>query len=136
MILTLKRDTFSENFTLGTLSVNGKQLGFTCEDTDRHLESGGDKVYGETAIPRGEYKVILSFSNRFKKVMPAVLDVPGYEGVRIHGGNTSENTLGCPLLGSLRTSNGVANCKNINERLIGLLHDAEDSGEDVILEVI
>jgi hypothetical protein len=146
MKLTLKRDVFSDKFTLGTLSVNGKHLGFTCEDTDRHIEDDkdgdgnpidkGEKIYGQTAIPKGTYPVTLSFSHRFQKIMPEVLNVPNFSGVRIHGGNRADNTLGCPLLGSTRLGDGVANCAGVNKRLIELIQLAEDHGEEVTLEVV
>lgn len=129
MNLILKRDVFANTFTLGDFLVEGKHFGFTCEDKDRHLEDGGEKVYGETAIPRGKYRVILSYSHHFNKTMPELLGVEGFEGIRIHGGNTDKDSLGCILLGSSRTQNGVANCKPINDKLISLLEQAEDLGE-------
>lgn len=136
MKLVLKRDVFGDTFTLGSLAADGKHLGFTCEDTDRRMEDGHEKVKGQTAIPRGKYSVILSFSHRFQRVMPEVLEVPGFTGIRIHGGNTSDDTLGCPLLGIQRTQKGVAKCKEVNERLINLIELAEEHGEDVTLEII
>jgi hypothetical protein len=136
MKIKLKRDVFSDTFTLGSLFVNWNLIGFTCEDADRKLEEGGGKIYGKTAIPRGMYKVTLSFSHRFQKVMPEILSVPGYTGVRIHGGNTHEDTLGCPLLGSVRTQTGVAKCKEVNQRLINMIEAAEELGESVELEVV
>ena len=126
---------FAETFTLGRLYLDGKHFGFTCEDKDRKLEKGGEKVYGKTAIPRGKYKVIVSFSQRFKKPMPLLLGVPGFEGIRIHGGNTSDNTEGCPLLGAHRTPNGVANCAGVNKALIDAIDAAEDRGESVWITV-
>lgn len=57
------------------------------------------KVYGETCIPYGTYKVELSYSPKFKKIMPAILNVKGFTGVRIHNGSYIEHTLGCPLIG-------------------------------------
>lgn len=135
MELHLQRDVLAQDFTLGTFSVDGTVLGYTCEDTDRHLENGGTKVDGRTAIPRGRYEVILSFSNRFQKIMPEVLHVPGYAGVRIHGGNTAADTLGCPLLGEERTTNGVHNCAVVNLQLIELLRHAEERGEEIWLTV-
>jgi len=57
------------------------------------------KVYGSTAIREGDYKFILDFSKRFKKIMPHILDVEDFEGIRIHSGNTNEDTYGCLLLG-------------------------------------
>lgn len=145
MKLELKRDVFANDFTLGTLLANGKHLGFTCEDTDRKLEDDkdgdgnaideGEKVYSKTAIPRGRYRVALSFSHKFQKVLPEVLGVPQFSGIRIHGGNTADNSLGCPLLGASRTANGVANCKAVNDRLIALIQEAEDNGEEVWITV-
>lgn len=135
MNFTIKRNVFASKYTLGTFLVDGKPFGFTCEDTDRKLEAGGEKVAGETAIPRGRYPVIMSYSQRFKKPMPEVLDVTGFTGIRIHGGNTKEDTHGCPLLGSMRTQDGVANCRSINDRLITLLEVAEELGNDVWLTV-
>lgn len=134
MILELKRDGFIQP-NLGKLFVDGKLLGQTLEDMDRHLEDGGEKIYGETAIPRGGYKVQLSYSQRFKRIMPEVLDVPGFTGIRIHGGNKTEDTHGCPLLGAVRTTAGVAQCGGVNQRLINLIEAAEIRGEEIYLEI-
>lgn len=129
MIIELKRDgTDSPNY--GELFIDGVLVGQTLEDTDRHLEDGGEKIYGETAIPRGRYRVILSFSNRFQKVMPEVLGVGTHTGVRIHGGNDEVDTLGCPLLGRIRTATGIANCRAANDRLIDALDFADGRRED------
>lgn len=135
MKLELIRDTFTDYNTLGTLLADGAKIGETLEDTDRKLEDGGEKVYGKTAIPRGTYKISITFSNRFQKPMPLIHDVPGFDGVRIHGGNTDADTLGCPLLGSIRTDNGIAKCAGPNARLIALLEQAEDIGEECTIEV-
>jgi hypothetical protein len=134
MILELKRDGHIQP-NLGKLFVDGKLLGQTLEDPDRHLEDGGEKIPGETAIPRGRYKVQLSFSHRFQRIMPEILDVENFTGVRIHGGNTEADTHGCPLLGAVRTSAGVAQCGGVNQRLINLLEAAEIRGEEIYLEV-
>lgn len=94
MNLELKRITFSPTFTIGTIKV-GETTFWTLEDVVRT----GPKVYGQTAIPKGRYSVIWNMSNRFKKIMPLLLDVPNFAGVRIHAGNTSADTEGCLLLG-------------------------------------
>lgn len=136
MKLELVRDVSTPDFTLGKLYADGVYLGETCEDCDRRLEVNPEgKVYGRTAIPRGLYKVILSYSQRFKRVLPEVLDVLGFVGVRIHGGNSADDTLGCPLLGKVRTATGVANCAAVVQRLIDLIQHAENIGETVTLEV-
>ncbi len=119
----------------GKLFIDGRYFGETLEDTDRELEKGGVKVYGESAIPRGRYPVVVSVSRRFGREMPEVLDVPEFSGIRIHGGNTEHDTLGCPLLGQVRTATGVANCKGINDRLLMTLKAAIQRGEDVWLLV-
>lgn len=136
MLLTLIRDTFSPTFTLGSLFADGEKIGETCEDTDRRLEDGvAVKVPKKTAIPRGRYRVILNRSARFGKVMPLVVGVPHFSGIRFHGGNTAEDTDGCPLLGSVRTPHGVRDCPGPNARLIALLEQAESRNEPVWLEV-
>lgn len=85
MKLKLIRDLFDENFTLGRMYIDDEEFAFTCEDAVRDK-----KVYGKTAIPKGIYKVRLTFSNRFQKVLPILMDVPNFEGVRIHSGNVAE----------------------------------------------
>jgi len=132
----LLRDCFFPDYTLGRLIVDGKQYGYTCEDKDRNLEDNpGAKIAGRTAIPRGLYRLTLSYSNRFKKVMPLVRDVPEFEGVRIHGGNDAEDTEGCPLLGIHRTATGVRGCADLNAALITFITQAEDQGDAVWIEV-
>ena len=131
----LLRSDFNEEFTLGTLFFAGKFLGFTCEDKDRHIESGGTKIYGETAIPRGYYRLTVSMSRRFGRLMPEILGVPQFSGVRVHGGNTHEDTEGCPLLGAKKRVDGVADCKDVNARLIKLIQGVEAAGDECWLVV-
>lgn len=121
----------------GKLFADGKYFGETLEDPDRYLETGEqEKVDGNTAIPRGRYPIDLTPSARWKgKLMLQVMDVPGFSGVRIHGGNTEADTHGCPLLGNVRTAAGVANCAGINDRLINLVAAAISCGDDVWLTV-
>ena len=109
MNITVERDVFNKDWTQGRLYVNDAFLCYTLEDTDRFLEAGSkeDKVKGSTAIPRGVYKLTLSMSNRFKKTLPEVLNVPYFTGIRIHAGNTKDDTDGCILVGLHRTEDGV-----------------------------
>ena len=131
----LLRMGFAETRTLGSLYQGDWFLGFTCEDKDRHMESGGAKVHGETAIPRGYYRLTVSMSKRFGRLMPEIKDVPQFEGVRIHGGNTEEDTEGCPLLGAIKTTNGVRDCKEVNAKLIKLIQGVEAAGDECWLVV-
>jgi hypothetical protein len=95
MKITLVRGKEMGNATPGMLYLDSKLFCYTLEDVSRPV-----KVYGKTAIPKGKYVVKLTMSNRFKKVMPLLLGVPNFEGIRIHAGNTSEDTEGCILVGT------------------------------------
>jgi Family of unknown function (DUF5675) len=94
MKLNLVRKIFSDKSTIGELSVNGAFECFTLEDPVRPV-----KIKGDTAIPAGTYEVAVTFSNRFQKFLPLLLNVPNFEGIRIHTGNTPKDTLGCILVG-------------------------------------
>jgi len=96
MELTLKRQHYTTTTTLGTLEVDGKFFSFVLEDVVR--DSDESKIWGKTAIPSGKYHLIITMSPKFKRMMPLLVDVPGFSGVRIHGGNTHEHTHGCPLI--------------------------------------
>ena len=126
MKIAIVRDIEEANRTFGKMLIDDKYFGETLEDTDRHLEDGGEKLNGCTAIPRGRYRVTVTFSQRFQRPMPLLHDVPGFDGVRIHGGNTEADTAGCPLLGAVRTDTGIRNCGPANERLMAYLELAED----------
>jgi hypothetical protein len=131
----IRDDDPDQKHNWGKLYIDGLYFGETLEDKDRFLEAGEVKVDGDTAIPRGRYKVTLSLSQRFGRIMPEVHDVPGFSGVRIHGGNVEADTHGCPLLGAVRTAEGIANCKGVNDRLMERLEAALDRGEDCFLEI-
>ena len=131
----VKRVAGKEAFTPGRMYLNNGVFCHTCEDEDRRLEDGKEKVYGKTAIPRGRYRLVTSFSNRFQRVLPEVLDVPGFTGIRIHGGNTAEDSHGCVLVGKVRTSTGVAQCADTVQRVIDEIDDARELGVESWLEV-
>ena len=135
MELLLKRDVFTEVSTQGQLSVNGEFECFTLEDKDRKLENGGTKVFGETAIPRDRYKVELDWSPHFGKDMPHILDVPQFEGVRIHPGNYPRDTEGCILVGKERYEDFIRDSKIAFDALLAKLNLAWAQGEEVWLTI-
>lgn len=102
MKLQLERTFFGSRCAKGDLYVNGKFFCYTLEDRYREIE-GEDvskwKVPGKTAIPQGDYKIIFNFSERFQTIMPLLENVPGFDGIRIHPGNTEADTSGCILVG-------------------------------------
>lgn len=104
MKLTLKRNFKGANYTIGKLYIDGHYFCDTLEDTVRPANK---KIAGKTAIPAGNYKVIKSYSPRFKKILPEILNVPNFTGVRIHAGNTAKDTNGCVLLGLNKTKGAV-----------------------------
>ena len=128
LILTLVRDIVNKNNTLGKLYANGEFLGYTLEDALRPV-----KIKGETAIPFGFYKVTLSMSNRFGRIMPLLHDVRGFSGVRIHGGNDEHDTEGCPLLGISRNKNNIWNCSQVNKDLINLIGEYDETYISVVM---
>jgi hypothetical protein len=128
-LMRIDRDVSAADFTLGKLYINGDFFCYTCEDAVRDV-----KIAGETAIPAGKYKVIINFSNRFKKFLPLLLDVPGFSGIRIHAGNTKADTEGCILIGTRRIKGGVGNSRLAMDSFMPLLQEAIKNGE-VLLEI-
>lgn len=136
MELTVNRTTKTGKSTIGELLVNGTFFCYTLEDADRGLKQSDSllsikarKLFGITAIPAGRYEVVLSFSNRFKKVLPELKAVPGYEGVRIHPGNTAEDTEGCILVGTGKATDTISNSRAAFEKLMALLEPASKTGK-------
>lgn len=110
MLLTLQREPSADGCTHGSLSINGVFECYTLEDVIREVAGrpvSEWKVQNETAIPSGKYPVIIDHSEHFGKMLPHVLDVPGFSGVRIHSGNTAADTEGCVLVGRKREVPGV-----------------------------
>lgn len=113
--------------------VNGDYFCDTLEDTDRGLCNDMNikqikeaKVYGQTAIPTGVYNISKTYSNKFKRVLPLVNDVKGFEGIRIHKGNTPEHTLGCILIGENKVKGKVINSTPYEKKLMEILNEDDE----------
>ncbi len=110
--LTLFRFRPSESSVIGSLSLETDKaeefLCYTLEDRVREVDDTAEvskwKVKGATAIPRGRYQILKTFSNRFGRDMLQIMDVPGFEGIRIHAGNSEHDTEGCVLVGTATSS--------------------------------
>ena len=133
MKLLLKRDEFHSDRTIGQLFVGDEFECYTLEDVVRE----GPKVPRETAIPTGTYEVILNESPRFKKVLPRLVDVPGFTGILIHGGNGPEDTSGCILVGDEIVDGRIkaGTSTPAISRLISMLLTAKLKNEDIMIEV-
>ena len=133
MKIKLIRDLKNTLYTLGKVYIDDVFFCFTVEDVDRDSNQDGDlddlgenKIHGQTAIPKGTYKMVLSMSNRFKKLMPEVLNVKGFSGIRWHSGNTALDTEGCIIVGTVRTPNGVGLSRQCFTKLMVKLKDQKD----------
>lgn len=141
MKLLLKRIALRETYTIGKLYVDNHLFCDTCEDRVRDIEREG-KVYGKTAIPYGTYKVTLGvqspkYSQRAaydwcKGYLPRLLNVPHFDGILIHAGNTAEDSAGCILVGENKVVGKVINSMATLKRLYGILKEA---GEDITLTI-
>lgn len=124
--------------TLGKLYIDGNLQCLTLEDEVREVPGVSVvewKIPKVTAIPRGRYKLIFSTSKRFKKYMPELINVPGFTGVRIHSGNTSEDTEGCLLVGTTHTAGEILGSRAAYNLLIPFLSSAFCSGEEIYLTI-
>lgn len=130
--LKVERRWPTENYTIGRLYVNGELWCNTLEDKVRDLTKE-KKVPGKTAIPAGTYKVVLTYSNKFKRRLPLLLDVPFFTGIRIHAGNTADDSEGCILLGENKEKGKVLNSRYWVNKLIGLI---EKQGCEAIIEIV
>lgn len=134
MELKLVRDVLAGQYTLGQLYVDGHFECYTCED---QVRSAGEKVHGSTAIPEGTYRVIINRSPRFQRDLPRLLDVPGFEGVLIHPGNTAADTEGCILPGRRRApeAGAVYESRLAFDALFAKMQAALQEGGEIALEI-
>jgi hypothetical protein len=138
MKLELHRGDATETRTISTLVIDGTWECFALEDPVRDLGPNGEyKVPHDTAIPAGVYEVDITFSQRFKKLMPILLNVPHFTGIRIHAGNTAEDTWGCILVGKAVVNDELkrGTSKAAYDQLFKKLNDALVRGEHISITI-
>ena len=133
MKLKLVRKWRKETYTIGDLYVDGKWFCNVIEDRDRGLDDSmglaeimSKKRYGETCIPYGTYKVEITYSPKYKRLMPEIKNVKGFSGIRIHSGNTAKDTLGCLIIGKNTQVGMVTESRKTYNKLFALMKDAKD----------
>ena len=135
MELKVLRRIYTNDSTTGMMFIDDVEFCYTLED---RLRPPDVKVPGSTCIPAGRYRVILDWSNRFKRVMPHILDVPGYIGIRIHMGNKAVDTNGCVLVGFRQSPDVldfIGDSKKAFNALFAILEKAEANKEKVRLTI-
>ena len=122
-------------YTVGRLFVDGKFFCNTLEDTVSDL-SNEKKVYGKTAIPYGEYKVVYNWSPKFGRNLPRLLNVPAFEGILIHPGNTADDSAGCILVGRNTEVGRLTESRYTSDKLNVLIEDVQRGGESITIEIV
>lgn len=153
MKLTLDRKYKRDTYVIGKLYVNGEYFADTVEDRDRGISQTDSldkikkvKVYAQTAIPTGTYKITMNvispkFSQKdyYKKFckgrMPRLLNVPGFDGILIHKGVNANSSAGCIIVGKNTIVGGVTNSQYYFEQLYKLLDEANKKGEDITITI-
>jgi hypothetical protein len=143
MELQLKREIFTDISTIGTLTIDGKFECYILEDKDRGINNTLTleqilrvKVYGKTAIPYGRYEVDWTMSARFKKMMPILLNVIGWSGIRIHSGNSELDSLGCLLCGTRKLSNRITESTIATNKLYAKIESAKKQGQRIFITIV
>lgn len=138
MKLTLKRIALRSTYTIGKLYIDDAYFCDTLEDTVRDtnksgkFDNGEQKIKGKTAIPYGTYEIKWTYSPRFKKYTPQLMNVPSFEGIRVHAGNTSADTEGCLILGENKQVGKVLNSRAAINKFYQIIKEACSNGKVTI----
>ena len=142
MELRLERKYRSNNYCIDKLYINGKYFSDALEDPDRGLTDSMNleeikkiKIKDNTCIPYGTYNVTITYSPIFKRNLPLINNVKGFEGIRAHSGNTPQNTEGCLLLGFNKIKGQVINSKDTVNKFINIVQKALNKGEKVTITI-
>jgi len=134
MKLKVVRETKNDLSTIGSLFINDVFFCYTLEDKDRGLKQSDSllfiqakKIFGLTAIPSGFYKLTVNQSPKFKRMLPRILEIKGFDGVLLHRGNTADHSLGCILIGYKKGHNSIFESTKAETDLVNrlLLHNNE-----------
>lgn len=143
MHILVKRIAKRSTYTIGKMYINNIYFCDTLEDADRGLTQASSissihkiKIPNKTAIPTGTYKVVINKSPKFGRMLPRLLNVPGFDGILIHRGNTDKDTSGCILVGENKVIGKVLNSTPYEIKLVSLLSEAQSSGEEVDITII
>lgn len=143
MKILVKRIAKRPTYTIGKMYLDGKYFCDTLEDTDRNISQSTPldtikkvKLPNNTAIPTGTYKVIVNVSPKFKRLLPRLLNVPGFDGILIHRGNTDKDTSGCILIGENKVVGKVINSTGYETKLVSILNKAQDNKENITIEIM
>lgn len=138
MKLFLKRIALKPTYTIGKLYIDGQYFCDTIEDPVIDIDKSGKfdgnekKVYGESAIPYGKYKIVLNVSPRFKRILPRLLNVPHFEGILIHRGNTAKDSHGCIIVGKNKAVGMVMDSAATEKELVKILSEESDIEIEII----
>lgn len=142
MKIKLYRKYIKPNYCIGKLYINDEYFSDVLEDPDRGLQDTMSiqeiqqlKVKGDTCIPYGTYDITITYSPKFKKRLPLINNVKGFEGIRIHSGNTSKDTEGCLLLGFNKIKGKVINSKETVDKFITSIQQALNKGEEITIQI-
>lgn len=134
------RKFFKETYTIGRFLVEDQIICNTLEDKVRELhdinhdgdydDSEEGKIYGETAIPCGRYKLTVSYSPKLKRRLPLLHDVPGFTGIRIHKLRSAKGTEGCIGVGENTSKGKLSNGAYYETMIINLIDEAIERGEE------
>ena len=143
MEILIDRKWKKDSYTIGKVYIDGKYFSESLEDKDRGLTSDmsiteikNKKVYGKTCIPSGLYTILYTYSPKYKRLMPLVDNVKGFSGIRIHSGNTAEDSLGCILLGFNKEKGKVLQSRDTCSKFYKLIEEAiYKNGESITLKI-
>lgn len=142
MKIEVKRVAKKSTYTIGKMYIDGKYFCDTLEDTDRGLKQSDAvnsiikvKIPSKTAIPTGTYEVIVNKSPKFGRMLPRLLNVPGFDGILIHRGNSDKDTAGCILVGENKAVGKVLNSTTYELKLVELLTKAQNIKEKISITI-